>query len=508
MSDHRYTLIFTGELLPGNDSAEVQQAFAQFSHKPVEQVTPIFSGQARRLGRQMEKSKAVRLRAKLEQLGMICELRRESAPPPEDGPVPAPVRDISLPANEHEQTERQLMVCPACGLTQPPAQECRQCGVIISKYQAHERPAPRRAFQMWEGREDNLPWPRRLLRLFGLLFLLAVSLALWIGPPLPVPDTLAQTVELPGKLTAMGSAATDSTLVIANGPQLGVWQVLKQSEDRFLRLEKEEIHLPPAEQPITELAVSPRRLLLASNGGADSQVLIWDLPNRRLERRLNLHEAAISRLAFNRDGNYLVSGDRNGRSQLWDTGEFKPAARLPGQLAVSALAFSPDANLIAVGDEGGKLRIWLPSSGEVLQSWQLDYPVSLVAFAPDGNTLAAAVGKKVLILNPRTGAQRHALSTHREPVSAFAFRPDGRMLLVGSSDDTISAWSLLSGRLLKKLYAHFDVYHLAFSADGRLLFSGGSRQQIRVWEAQPRQGLVFPLRLSLSPLTVDYNYTH
>jgi WD40 repeat protein len=96
---------------------------------------------------------------------------------------------------------------------------------------------------------------------------------------------------------------------------------------------------------------------------ADSQVVVWDFGGRGPEgsRPLQLsgHTDRIDCLAFQPNGNFLVSAGRDWRLSLWLPG--KTPGALDAHLAdaePSALRWSPDGRFVALGERRGRLSIY------------------------------------------------------------------------------------------------------------------------------------------------------
>lgn len=56
------------------------------------------------------------------------------------------------------------------------------------------------------------------------------------------------------------------------------------------------------------LAWSPDGKYIAS-GGADNQVLVWDIPNKVLIAEFSQHTSMVCSICFSRDGEVLASGE-------------------------------------------------------------------------------------------------------------------------------------------------------------------------------------------------------
>lgn len=96
---------------------------------------------------------------------------------------------------------------------------------------------------------------------------------------------------------------------------------------------------------------------------ADDQVVLWDFGGKGPEgtRPLQLrgHTDRIECLAYQPNGNHLVTGGRDWRVSLWLPG--KSSIALDAQLTDSepaCLRWSPDGRFVAVGERGGKLTIF------------------------------------------------------------------------------------------------------------------------------------------------------
>jgi len=218
---------------------------------------------------------------------------------------------------------------------------------------------------------------------------------------------------------------------------------------------------------------------LASGGGRDGTVRLWDLDGAspRERTRVSGESAAVAP-----DGKVLVTS--LGREvRLWDLGGAEPAGRtrLTGAAGLPlSVLFTPDGSRFAVGGVDA-VRVWdmiggRPRDRAVLEGHQgvgYDNPLALTA---DGLTLAAGEDqdRAVGLWDLRESPPRRRVASPRRSsrVAALALDPGGKTLVVGRRGIPIEVWDLTGDEPRERAALSGPLAtSLAFAPDGRIFAS-------------------------------------
>jgi WD40 repeat protein len=251
---------------------------------------------------------------------------------------------------------------------------------------------------------------------------------------------------------------------------------------------------------VTRLAFNPDGTRLASTGGDDATVRVWDLEAGRalfVARQTN----GVHALAFSPDGNEIATGSAFGEAlQLWDarTGQRRQAfahGHRGRHGTLSAVAYSSDGKHLFTGGGDHVVRLWERESGRVLRTFVGHGDAILtIALSLDGKRLVTAGGDPwvyakaldctIRIWDVATARELLRLTGHRQTVFSVALSPDGRRLVSGGGDQTIRQWDLESGREIRRLGESSDlIFGVAYSPDGRRVVVGGWDKCVRVFDA-------------------------
>jgi WD40 repeat protein len=209
---------------------------------------------------------------------------------------------------------------------------------------------------------------------------------------------------------------------------------------------------------VVATAFHPKGNWVATAGGDQKEILIWDPYNGEILSRLEGRGGTIYAVAFSKDGRYISWGhglnyvslnDRGPLSHRFDLKELKLLAEgLPPADAIRALEQHQDLSLSLASSSGSAyqdlLHIQRGSKrlGTIKRGAQNGFWHSAYSFTPGGRSVLSGGQNGELGLYGLNGQLKAKLVGHTGEIMAVAVSADGRFALSGSNDQTIKLWNL------------------------------------------------------------------
>ncbi|VXB52904.1 conserved membrane hypothetical protein [Pseudomonas sp. 8AS] len=136
MTEARYKIVFTGELMPEAALDTVKDNLARLFKSDRQRIEALFSGAAVALKRDLAESEADKYLSALQQAG--ARVRKEPEASTNLSLLDTDDHRPAATAATDAPPDSDSMSCPKCGHEQAKAGECTACGIIIDKYLARQ----------------------------------------------------------------------------------------------------------------------------------------------------------------------------------------------------------------------------------------------------------------------------------------------------------------------------------------------------------------------------------
>jgi len=239
-------------------------------------------------------------------------------------------------------------------------------------------------------------------------------------------------------------------------------------------------------KPILAVAYDPDGQRIVT-GSADHTAKVWDAASGTNLMTLRGHSGPVKSVVFSPDGQRILTGSWDGTARVWNSTNGTNLLILKGhETAIFSVAFSTNGQRIVTGSKDRTVRVWDAATGTNL----LTFPghtngVWAVAFSPDSQRIVSGGWDQAArVWDAASGEELRTLVGHRSAVFSVAFSPDGQSIVTGSQDHQVKVWNAASGAVLHTLRGHgASVFSVAFSPDGKWIISGSVDQTARVWDA-------------------------
>lgn len=193
---------------------------------------------------------------------------------------------------------------------------------------------------------------------------------------------------------------------------------------------------------VRSVAFSPDGKLLAAAAGEPKKaggVTVWEFAAGKVWFH---HEAkdGASAAAFSPDGQLLAVAEWGGAVRLFDIGAKEERGVLKHDQAVRAVAFNADGELVVTAGDDKTVRFWNHAEQKVMRT--LSGPtkgIRCVALGPDGRVVAGA-DDSGHVWDGKGDRPRGPISHDGQGLPAVLFAPDGRSCVSGGYDGRVIVW--------------------------------------------------------------------
>lgn len=272
-------------------------------------------------------------------------------------------------------------------------------------------------------------------------------------------------------------------------------RLISASADRDIRIwdfaSRQCLQTITDDSAISEVIISADDRLIIS--ASDNIIKIWDIASGNCMRTLIGHQGDINSIAISTDSAFIVSGSDDNTVRVWSRESGQCLHTLCGHTEpVESAALSSDGRVIVSGSEDATIRVWDCISGQCLQTIDGHTgTVVSVKFSPDDRLIVSgSMDKTIRIWERDTGRCVRTLTEHTDEVT-FVLSLDGA-LIISWSHNHIKIWAWESGSYLQTLEEgdrDHNIQSVCLSPDGRILISGSTDNTIRILDRDSGQCL-------------------
>jgi RNA polymerase sigma factor (sigma-70 family) len=249
-------------------------------------------------------------------------------------------------------------------------------------------------------------------------------------------------------------------------------------------------------EPVRRIALFGNGKTLAT-GGDDSFLLVWDWPEGKLRRRIELQSnRSVSHLEVCADGKRIEVGlwpDRAARFFDLATGKEEPVYPEAHTAQVQGLAITSDRKVVSGGNDN-TLRLWDLATGRQVRSAPTGLRLGVMSMSLSSDAKLVATGDinegQVRVFTLPSCRLLRAIDTGGKSIRGVHFCGKTRLLLINGDEAKpgtgsapfLALWDVERGREVRRLkLIPTDWQDRALSSDGRLL-AGGIHERLSVWD--------------------------
>ncbi len=133
MSEKRYRILFGGKVGGGHDTEEVKRNLSSIFKLTDGKVEQFFTGKQVVIQKNLSYQSAMKYKMAFETAGAVCKVEEVESGLSMQSP------NETYEKKPLKSSVEKMIICPKCGLQQEKDEECRKCGIIMSKYsEKHE----------------------------------------------------------------------------------------------------------------------------------------------------------------------------------------------------------------------------------------------------------------------------------------------------------------------------------------------------------------------------------
>ncbi len=201
-----------------------------------------------------------------------------------------------------------------------------------------------------------------------------------------------------------------------------------------VKLNKEIGRLDGHKAPIKAVAVAPDTSTIAS-GSQDGLIYLWDWNTKSKIAELKGHSEEVTALAFSpdRDSTLFASAGSDRTVVIWDLLDNKVRRKLDAGCGVLAIAFASDGKTLYSAGDDNLIRRWEVATGKLLGTFKGHQEIVVSLVVHGENVVSGSLDKTIRIWNGKTGDIVKVFPRGAGDVDALDVSIDGTIATAGLS---------------------------------------------------------------------------
>lgn len=189
------------------------------------------------------------------------------------------------------------------------------------------------------------------------------------------------------------------------------------------------------------------------SGGRDGTAIYWDVWNHKIRKVLKKHKRDILSVCYNSSQDRLITSSWDKTITIWDTlgKEIKTLSNHSDK--IYSISASSTSDKLLSADLNGSVRLWNIKTGEVLQTWNTNNSVYSIQFVPGNDELFIVAGADNQAKLWNTEGHILQIFEQNSDILDIDIASDMSYLLVGTKEEGAHIFYTLEGFLSSN---HFE----------------------------------------------------
>mmetsp|Transcript_53389 Transcript_53389/g.61191 ORF Transcript_53389/g.61191 Transcript_53389/m.61191 type:complete len:443 (-) Transcript_53389:854-2182(-) len=203
------------------------------------------------------------------------------------------------------------------------------------------------------------------------------------------------------------------------------------------------------------------------------------------DTRVNRNKCPIFTASWAHDGTRLITGANSGELLMWDSMTFKFVTILQAhERAIKAMAWQKSGDYMITGDKTGKVRVSLRSLRQLCVIDAHNEVVTDLSFAPtDAKFVSSSDDRTARVWDFETKTSEREFCDHGSNVQCCEWHPSKGLVITGSKDSRSCLWDPRTASAVHTFHEHRStITCVRFNQNSNWLLTTSKDQQIKLYD--------------------------